>query len=100
MADGLKQFGLSQDGAFWVRLAAPIVAAALAISSEDGATAHHAERIALAKRVLQDPEEYARRFALPVATNAEVSAAGVAAKDSDLEFVVASVWDALALAEV
>lgn len=79
--------------------------AAIAVVNESDATAHHSERVRLANKVIRGNLD---QNVLPrlVVTNATVAATiaaeeeptGVTVPDGDLEFVVNSVWDALALA--
>jgi TRAP-type mannitol/chloroaromatic compound transport system permease large subunit len=82
-----------------------VLKAAVAIANESDQTPHHAERVRLANRVLRGnlPPTV---FGWLVLTNATVGTAvgaeeeptGDSVPDGDIEFVVASVWDALALA--
>lgn len=50
-------------------------------------------RSSLATNVLADPEGYASRFAWAVAANVAIT---FASTDSDIQFTVNSVWDAVA----
>lgn len=50
----------------------------------------------LATNILNDPEGYTDRFAWGIITNPTVAASGLSAPDGDLEFVVTTLWDAMA----
>ena len=88
------QLGVAQNGDFIRRVQMAIIKSALAIQAEDPATANHAQRSALAYKVLHEPEAYAPKFAMGVATNPVITAAS---EDADIEFTVNSMWDAYAV---
>lgn len=91
----------SQTPEFQTIVGQHFLEAAIAIMAESAETANHAERVILAKSVLAGNlnVSWAARI---VATNATVAGYLVAGsstwtgQDSDLAFVVASVWDAMA----
>ena len=75
------------------------------VASEDPATAHHAERIAYASFVIRG-DENAKMVAAHVNTNPSIAATiaeapeelGANVPDGDIEFTLASIWDARSLA--
>jgi hypothetical protein len=67
--------------------------AALAVAAESAATDGHAERAALATKVLNDPKAWAYPFAVAAATNPALSSSP---SDNDLEFTINSTWSAMA----
>ena len=78
------------------RTQAAIVKSAISIGNEatDPANPQRStSRHALAINVLNDPQAYSTRFAYALAANA---ARTLDSADGDLEWTVASVWDALA----
>jgi hypothetical protein len=79
-----------------VRVAALRAAVNIASEAPSGDANRDGLRSTLATNVLADPDGYTDRFAWATITNATVADAGLAAPDGDIEFVVASVWDALA----
>lgn len=114
----IDQYDLAHLPNFIKRVQVAIIAAAIDIQAEDEsnltapagfATAGEAAdatkqrlhdlRSKLAYRVLNGPTSYAAIFAQGVATNATVAAAGEAATDNDIQFVVNSLWDAFAVGE-
>ena len=75
------------------------VKSAISVAAEDVATANHAQRMNLAGQVLRSPGRWAEIMAEGVAANATILASAMgeqAIPDTDLEFAVASLWDAYA----
>jgi hypothetical protein len=91
----LEQYDLAHDSAFVRRVTQLTVKSAIAVSSEDPATANHAARIAWGNKVLLDPAGYGSLMAHGVVTNAAITAAS---SDSDVEFTINSMWNAYAVA--
>lgn len=89
----------AEDNALMNRTRYFITKAAIAVVNENPATAKHAERLLLAERILEDGQQMARLFAVPLMTNATLAAASdfSAIVDGDLEFVVNSIYDAMTL---
>lgn len=81
-------------------LTAAVVAAAIAIMYEDGATPHHGERTALATQVLRNPSSITDAFAWALSTNTTVvdkwNNGDHAGAISDFPYVISTVWDAIA----
>lgn len=77
------------------RVKAAMVKSAVSIGEEsaDVTTDWRRLRRALSVNVLTNPDAYAPRFALAVATNAVITKDSV---DGDIEFTVNSVWDSIA----
>ena len=88
------QLGVAQNGDFIRRVQMAVIKAAIDIQAENPATANHAQRSALAYRVLHEPEAYAPKFAMAVATNPVIVAASA---DADIQLAVNSMWDAFAV---
>lgn len=85
------QQAVDVDNVLLVKVA--IVKAAIAISAEDGETANHANRVALAQQVLQSPQAWAERFIWGVVTDATVQSAP---SDANIYNAVAGQWNAYA----
>jgi hypothetical protein len=92
MASFLEQVSLATNIEFVKRVQQALVKCALAVMAEAGDTAGHAERAALAQRVLSDPLGAARNMAFGVASGVITEYSS----DSDLEWMAASVWNAYA----
>lgn len=90
------QSDLAKNPAFIDRVRSSLVAACIAVTSEVDTTPNHANRIAYANAALLEPERNASVVAFGVATNATIDAAGLAATDNDINFVVNSLFDAYA----
>lgn len=88
---------LAQEGDFRQRVEAAIVEAAINTQNEDAGTTYHAERSALAYKVLHGAEAMAAIMALGVAINPTVCAAGLEATDGDIAYQVGVMWNAYAL---
>jgi len=67
--------------------------AALDVAAESAVTDGHAERAALATKVLNDPKAWAYPFTVAVATNPALTSSP---SDNDLAFTLNSVWSAMA----
>jgi hypothetical protein len=98
MASLADAAALAEHSGFRSRVRVAALRAAVAVASEasSGDAGTDGIRATLATNVLNDPEGYTPRFAWAVVTNPTVADAGLSASDGDLEFVVASVWNALA----
>jgi len=89
----------AQDETFRGRVLMAAVRAAVAIANEEPAATDDAvtsRRHALAFTMLNNPSDFQERFVWAVLTNPAVSTAGAEAPDGDIEFVVSSVWNAIA----
>lgn len=94
----LEQVALATDAEFQSRIQQGAITAAVAILADQPANtpqaiAKHAQRAKLAHDVLRVPSNFARPIASAVVTNGAVSAAST---DSDLQWTINSMWDALA----
>jgi hypothetical protein len=96
--DFLGQIELSEDGTFQARVRQAAITAAVAIMADQPANtpqaiAKHALRAKLAVDVLRNPSSWARPMAAMVASNTVISAEST---DSDIQWTLNSMWDALA----
>lgn len=96
--DFLGQIALAEDGEFQARVRQAVVTAAVAIMADapentPEAIAVHAKRAALANRVLLDPTGLQRAWAYMVVSNPAIDDT---ATDSDLQWTVSSMWNAMA----
>jgi len=88
-----EQSELANSQAFVDRVKMAMVKCAISVANEDPATAYHAARVRYAQAALANPESVARCMALGVASNAVISEQS---SDGDIEFTVASTWNAYA----
>jgi hypothetical protein len=111
----IDSIGVSQDGSFRDRVQVALVKVALSVVEESVDIKNHTERLILAGKVLANTFEYAKKFALACAVDTKIigvdgkgtaqqfdslEAEAKVAADSDLETVVAAIWDAFAIAGV
>jgi hypothetical protein len=95
----IAQADLAQAESFRTRVKMATVQVAGTILNEDVSgfgQVQAMKRLDLAQRVLRDPDATVSGFVYPVVSNAAVAEAGLDAADQDFQFVVASVWDAVA----
>jgi len=67
-----------------------VAKAAYDILNEDAGTANHANRVIWANQTLADAKSKAEQMMWGLVTNATIAAAGDAATDNDIQFVVNS----------
>ncbi len=96
--DFLGQIALAEDGTFQARVRQAVITAAVEIMADapentPQAIAIHAKRAALANRVLLDPTSLQRAWAYMVASNTAIDDTST---DSDLQWTVNSMWNAMA----
>jgi hypothetical protein len=99
MSDLLTARDLSKDSGFIDRVAVAAVEAAINITSESRKTPNHLNRAALARKVLMSPRRWGELMAIAVAVNGTINAKHAKSEeipDGDIQFVVASLWDAYA----
>lgn len=99
MADLLSARDLSQNSGFIDRVEAAAVEAAINVTSESRKTPNHLNRASLARKVLMSPRRWGELMAMAVAVNGTVNtkyATGEDIPDGDIQFTVASLWDAYA----
>src|SRR5262245_21714769 len=96
---------VARDDTYAGRVAMVQLTVAQNVASEDPATAHHAERINYAYYVIRGAENAKMVSAhvnsqpgIAVLINADPSAMGANVQDNDIEFTLASIWDARSLA--
>ena len=78
------------------RLTASVAKSAQAVMTEDAGTANHAQRIKWAQGALANAPAMAESMLWGLLSNATIVAAGEAATDNDIDFVVASLIDTFA----
>ena len=81
------------------RFAAACIKSAWDVMNEDPGTTNHANRLALDKKILLDPNAINDRYYLYFMSNASVQTNGEGSADNDLLYVVASFFDLVANAE-
>lgn len=102
MATLAERSDIATQPTFIRRVRQAVWQAAADVASEDPGTANHTARVALAKAVTTYPTEWAKNFAFGVANNSNVGtgssdpADDSADGDGALQFVVNSLWDAVA----
>lgn len=84
---------LSSDGEFLARFAAALAHYTSVVIDEDAATPKHAERLALALKVMDKPRQYAQELALAAAAKL----GGAMPTDDQLDALVDGYWTILAL---
>jgi hypothetical protein len=92
-ADYTSAFTLAQDPTFRGRVEIAMVTAAIAIMAEASTMPGHPNRVVFAAAVLSAPDTYVARFTLAVVQNVAIASNST---DSDIQFTVNSVFNALA----
>jgi hypothetical protein len=90
-------FAAATDAAIVLRgqVAVALHKQALVVLAEDAGTTNHAQRVALAQRVLKDPPTWAGMAIWRVLENGTIAGAPTAAGDGLVQSVVANSWDTL-----
>lgn len=81
------------------RTVVAVAKAAYDILNEDAGTANHANRVIWANQALADAQGKAEQMMWGLVTNATIAAAGDAATDNDVQFVVNSYINSFAQGE-
>lgn len=84
---------LAHDSIFLQKVRVAITTAAVAVQAEDPGTANHTNRTNYAKLVLNSPDAYLQPFSNAAVANVAISAAST---DSDIQFTINSIWNAMA----
>lgn len=100
----LDRIATARDDVFAARVAMILMATANNVANEDPGTANHANRLALAQKVVRGEINNKAVAALVVASNATIQGAidanpaglGADVPDNDLEFQMATIYDNLA----
>lgn len=93
----IDEWNLVNDKVFRGRVSIALFHAALQILEEDPETVNHAARVQVASSVRSNPEGAVQWFILYVATNPNIASMGpVSSNDSDISWVISSVWDLVA----
>jgi hypothetical protein len=102
----IDQIAAARDDEFAARVAMIIFKVAQAVATEDASTPHHAERLDYAFRNITGDENPKLVAAHVISSNPTIAAAidaepelkGSNVPDADIEFALASIWDARSLA--
>lgn len=105
MATRIQQIDFLQSADFQKQLAGSLLAAAVNVINEDVTTDHHKERAQWARAIVQSPQVQVSLMLNFVLSNPTVAAAaggpntssGTPVSDSDLDYVVASLFTKFAL---
>ena len=90
----IQQYALMESPEFRGRVMLASLAAARNILSEVNDTKEGRQRKQLARAILTNPEQFLQLFLLPVIANPTIGAlAPLDSTDSDLDYVIASVWN-------
>lgn len=87
------QLSLAHETTFQGKVLVAMASTAKNVQAEDSGTANHANRSGYARSVLNNPNLYLFPFCLAVVTNAAINSASL---DSDIQFTVDSLWNAMA----
>ena len=94
----LARYQLTENCTFRNKLQMAVWIAALDVINESSATPNHAARLIWATKMLRGvmDTDVARKVAIRASANATIGAAGEAALDSDIQFVINGLVDELA----
>lgn len=81
------------------RFMGSLIQASWDVMNEAPETANHANRLAIALRVMLDPESINRKYFLYFLSNPTIQSSGVASTNNDIQFVVNSFYDIIANTE-
>ena len=93
----VTQMALANTAQFQGRCAYILATVAMTVRAESAGTANHAERDALARYIIADPQGYAAKVAVVIAGTTNVVAAGTSTVDGVL---VSNATDAALLAQI
>jgi hypothetical protein len=105
MATRIEQIKLLGSTEYTQQVAGSLLSAAFNVLSEDAATPNHSERIAYAQQILSNPVVQAGAMLVRTLSNPTIAAAagnpvsesGTPFSDADIDFVVASLFNQMAL---
>lgn len=92
----LEAYEMANNTTFINRVSQAVAVCADTVRQEPDNTPLHAERLALANRVMQDANAYGYRFARMVSTNGTISANAPNEEDvpdGDIQYVVNQLWN-------
>lgn len=94
----LDRYQLTENGTFKHKLQMAVWIAAVDVTNEPAGTANHAQRLQWANKMLRGPmdTDVMRKVAIRASANATIGAAGEAAADADIQFVVNGLVNELA----
>ncbi len=86
----LDRYQLTENGTFRHKLQMAVWIAAVDVTNEPVGTVNHANRLQWANKMLRGPmdTDVMRKVAIRASANATIGAAGEAALDADIQFVV------------
>jgi len=93
----LDTYNLANSAEFRARVSAALAKAAYDITNESGSTTNHAERLVWAKATLKAPDPACDQMIWMVMQNATIQSSGLSSTDNDIQFVVNSNIDLLAV---
>lgn len=94
MATLQEYYDWSHEPEVWQRVAAASVQVAITVMAESDTVTGHAQRVALAQKVLEDPRTWGRLIALGLLVANEPTSKSV--QDAALVTAVTAVWNAYA----
>jgi len=98
LATYLELYALRYSDELKKRVTAAVAIAAQQVLAEDSGTANHANRVIWANEALTDAQLMTEKIMWRVLGNATIAASGLASTDGDLQFVVNSLIDFVAVA--
>lgn len=93
----IDTYNLKSNAEFKARVSAAIATASNNIINEDVGTANHTERLAWAKESIKNAESAAEQMLWLVVQNPTIQTNGLSSSDNDIQFVVNSYIDFLAV---
>ena len=84
---------VGRNAVFVEKIMMAMLREAQTVSTEDAATPGHAQRAQFATQVARDPQHYAARMALVVASDPNTAGIGLESSDADLWYTVKTVWN-------
>ena len=104
MATRIQQIQLIQSAAFQQQVAGSLIAAAINVQNEAASTANHTARLAYANAIMLNPTAQAATIMTQMLSNATIAgeagntagASGTPVADSDVDYVIASLFNQFA----
>jgi len=90
MATLQEIYNLANNAAFKGRISAAVAKAGFDITNEDPGTTYHTERLAWAKNAMKNPDTVTDQMVWLVVQNATIQSSGISSTDNDIQFVVNS----------
>ena len=86
----LDTYNLANNADFRARIVVALAKAAYDITNEDSGTTSHTARLTWAKATLKDPEPVVTQMVWLAMQNATILSSGLSSTDNDIQFVVNS----------